>query len=73
MARSRRSRGVYMPQKSIGSMTFSTRRQRRQQLEELEDDAEVAPAPERHLALAQRVHGGAADEHLAGGRPVDAR
>ena len=46
--------------------------QRRQQLEELEDDAHAAAAPLGQLVLAQLVHRRAADEHLAAGRPVDA-
>ena len=44
-ARPRRSRAGNVRQKSIGSITFSAAGQRRQQLEELEDEADVAAAP----------------------------
>jgi hypothetical protein len=43
-----------------------------QQLEELEDHPHVLAAPDRHLPLAQGVDGRVADQHLAGGGPVDA-
>ena len=46
----------YMWQKSIGSITFSISRQRGQELEELEDDAQAPPAPLGQLAFAQGVH-----------------
>jgi hypothetical protein len=48
-------------------------RERRQELEELEDDPDVAAAPLGQLRLAERVHRRLADGHAAGGRPVDAR
>jgi hypothetical protein len=47
-------------------------RERRQQLKELEDDAEVAAAPRGHLALAEGVDRHIADEHRACGGAVDA-
>jgi hypothetical protein len=46
-------------------------RQGGEQLEELEDDADVPPAPAGQLVLAQFVNGLAADEHLTAGGSVD--
>ena len=43
-----------------------------QELEELEDDADVAPAPLGHGTFAQVVDGRAVDEDLAARGPVDA-
>src|SRR5439155_9941867 len=41
-------------------------------LEELEDNADIAPAPLSHLTFVQAVNGGAADDDGARGRAVDA-
>src|SRR5579862_2227814 len=49
------------------------RRQRRQQLEKLEDDADVSAAPDRELFLAHRVDPPPVNRDRAGGRPVDPR
>ncbi len=46
--------------------------QRRQQLEELEDDAHVLAAPDRDLPFLEPVHRGVAHQHLAVGGAVDA-
>jgi hypothetical protein len=46
--------------------------QRRQQLEELEHQADGAAPPGREARLAQGVHVGAGDTHRAAGRAVDA-
>src|SRR3990172_620654 len=47
-------------------------RQGGQELEKLEDDAQLEAAPLRHLVLAQAMHGGVADPHLARSRSIDA-
>ena len=49
------------------------KRQGRQQLEKLKDDAHVAPAPPGHLLLVECVKRIAVDVDLAGGRSIDAR
>ena len=46
--------------------------ERRQHLEELEDDAHMLAAPGCQLVFAQLVHRLAGDDHLPGGWPVDA-
>ena len=40
-------------------------------MEELEDDANIASAPARHLVLRQGMHGGIAYQHFPGGWAVD--
>ena len=46
--------------------------ERGQQLEELEDNADVAPAPFGQFPLAELVDCGVPHQHIARGRPVDA-
>ncbi len=46
--------------------------QHRQELEKLEDDAQLAAAPDSHLVFAEVMHGGAIHPDFAGGGPVDA-
>ena len=48
----------------MGSIVFSSKRQRRQELEELKDDAHVAAAPQRPLALSHLIDVLPAHNHL---------
>ncbi len=55
----------------MGSMVFSSKRERWQELEELKDDAHVAAAPQSPLAFGHLVDIPPADNHLARGGVID--
>ena len=68
-----RSRDGPSRARSSGSVAFSARGERRHQLEELEDDADGAAAPDGELVLGHLVQAAAVDRHRPGRGPVDAR
>ena len=47
--------------------------ERRQQVEELEDETDPPPAPKGEVVVRHRGEGGALEQHVAGGGPVQAR
>ncbi len=47
--------------------------ERRQQVEELEDETDPPPAPKGEVIVRHRGEGGALEQHVAGGGPVQAR
>ena len=68
----RRSRAGILAGQVHGQDDVLEQRQRRQQLEELEDDADALAAPACQPVLAQLVHRLAQHHHLACGGAVDA-